>query len=94
MCHFKYSRKLKFDFQMVAFIFIAQTLIVVTAIINDYLMKIKVTLMYSTYACVPVISTSLAMIVIRDELDKQQLVTVLVNLVACVCFAVSSSLVF
>lgn len=55
---------------MVAFIFIAQTLIVVTAIINDYLMKIKVTLMYSTYACVPVISTSLAMIVIRDELDK------------------------
>jgi hypothetical protein len=54
----------------------------------------KVTLMYSTYACVPIIGTSLAMIVIRDELDKQQLVTVLVNLVACVCFAVSSSLVF
>ena len=100
--HFKYATRQRFEFQSISFIVIVECVTVAIAIGNDFLMKVKVNLMYSEYACLPIICLTFALFlnILKkncygfSELSKTGVLLLALNLAVCVGYVVANSLIF
>jgi hypothetical protein len=69
---------------------------------NDFLMAIKINLMWSEYACLPIIAVTFAMFLALlkknsfsfDGLPKAGVVLLSINSLVCACYVVANSLIF
>ena len=93
---------MKFEFQVSAFFVVVETVTIAMTIGNDFLMAIKINLMWSEYACLPIIAVTFTMMLALlkknsysfNGLPKAGVVLLSINSVVCVCYVVANSLIF
>ena len=87
---------------MTAFVAVVECVTIAVTIGNDFLMAIKINLIWSEYACLPIIYWTFAVFLTIlkkncysfNELPKAGVVMLIVNSAVCACYVIANSLIF